>query len=177
MDIGQEMLFETTIRTFLGQKAYHIASQAHSTKDRVGWYRKVFKKVVKQVQTIDTSAKHKEQMEYFGGQLLEILKGRNFNEQLFSLYLLRFTGTLLGYLSLRGSSLATPTYFQTPSQYYTQLIFNGGDTMQDYYDAHSATVVRRRLVAQLKAEGLNDFQISLVLNVTEYEVKKLRAEL
>jgi hypothetical protein len=177
MDIGQEMLFETTIRAFLGQKAYHIASQAHSQKARVGSYRKVFKKIVKQVQTIDASAKHKEQLEYFSNQLYDLVKGRNFNEQIFSLYLLRFTGTLLGYLSLRGSCLATPTYFQTPSQYYTQLIFNGGDTMRDYYDEHSATGVRIRLVAQLKDEGLNDFQISLVLNVTEYEVKKLRAEL
>lgn len=173
--MGQEMLFETTIRAFLGQKAYHIANQAYSAKSRVEWYRKVFKKIVKQVQTIDAPAKHKEQLEYFSSQLLELVKGRNFDEQVFSLYLLRFTGTLLGYLSLRGSCLATPTYFQTPSQHYTQLMFNGGDTMQDYYDGHSATGVRQRLVAQLKGEGLNDFQISLVLNVSEYEVKKLRA--
>ena len=49
--------------------------------------------------------------------------------------------------------------------------------MQDYNDKMSSVSVRKKLVRQLKDEGLNDFQISLVLNTSEYQVKKLRYEL
>lgn len=171
------MLFETTVRAFLGEKAYHIASEAHTESRRLLWYRKVLTKVVRHVQGIDASAKHKEQIEFFSNQLLGLVKARRLDERAFSLYLLRLVGVLLGFLSLCGSCLATPVYVQTPSQYYTRLMFNGGDTMQSYYDQQTATGVRARLVHQLKGEGLNDFQISLVLNTSEYQVKKLRTEL
>lgn len=171
------MLFETTVRAFLGNKAYHIAGEARIEKYRLRWYRKVLAKVVRCAHEIDAPAKHKEQLELFSAQLLTLVKARKVDEQAFSLHLLRFVGVLLGFLSLRGSCLSNPVYFQSPSQYYTQLMFNGGDPMQDYYDRQTATGIRARLVEQLKGEGLNDFQISLVLNVTEYQVKKLRAEL
>jgi hypothetical protein len=59
MDPGYEMLFETTIRTFLEDKAYHIAGQVHNQKHRKEWYRKVLKKIIFKIQEIDTSTKHK----------------------------------------------------------------------------------------------------------------------
>ena len=177
MDIGLEMLFETTIRTFLGDKAFHIAGQVHDDKSRKNWYKKAIKKVIIRTHLIDTSLKHKEQLEFWSSKLLQMLSTKDFSEKEFSLYLLRFVGALLGFLSIRGSVLASPAYFQTASQYYTQAIFAGGDVMQDYYDSKSTTAIRSRLASQLKSEGYNDFQISLVLNISEYEVKRLRAEL
>ena len=62
-------------------------------------------------------------------------------------------------------------------QHYTEVISSGGDVMQDYHDQKTSVSVRKKLVAQLKEEGLNDFQISLVLNTSEYQVKKLKNEL
>lgn len=177
MNIGHEMLFETTIRAFLGERAYHIAGQAHEEKYRLKWYRQVLKKVAKRVQAIDTHAKHKEQLEFFTSQLLTLVNARHLDERVFSWYLLRLVGTLLGFLSLRGSCLANLVYYQDPDQHYTQLMFNGGDVMQSYYDQQSATAERARLVHQLRGEGLNDFQISLVFGISEYQVKKLRTEL
>ena len=47
--------------------------------------------------------------------------------------------------------------------------------MQDYYDKKKAVAVRKEVVAHLKAQGLSDYRIALVLNTTEYAVKKLRA--
>lgn len=37
-DVGYEMLFETTICVFLGDKSYHIAVQVHNDKHRLEWY-------------------------------------------------------------------------------------------------------------------------------------------
>jgi hypothetical protein len=177
MDPGYEMLFETTIRTFLGDKAYHIAGQVHTEKYRKEWYRKALKKIITKVQDIDTSTKHKEQLAHWSERALDVLGERNFRETEFSLYLLRLTGALLGFVGVRGVNIATPMYYQTPNQHYTEVIISGGDVMQDYHDQKSSVSVRKKLVAQLKEEGLNDFQISLVLNTSEYQVKKLKNEL
>jgi hypothetical protein len=177
VDIGYEMLFEYTIRSFLGEKAYHTAGQAHNEKSRREWYRKVFKKIAKRIDLIDTTPRHKEQIEYWCARLLKLTSQRRLDEQTFILCLLRLSGALLGYLSMRGSCLATLAYFQSPPQYYTQDILNGGDALQNFYDKESATGTRARIAAQLNTEGLNDFHISLVLNTTEYQVKRLRREL
>jgi len=177
MDPGYEMLFETTIRTFLGDKAYHIAGQVHTEKYRREWYRKALKKIISRIQDVDTSTNHKEQLTYWSEQALKILSDRNFGETEFALYLLRLSGALLGFVGVRGANIATPMYYQTPPQHYTEIIMEGGDVMQDYYDSKSSTGIRKKLVNQLKDEGMNDFSISLVLNTTEYQVKKLRREL
>ena len=47
--------------------------------------------------------------------------------------------------------------------------------MQDYYDKKNAIAVRRSVVQNLKLQGLDDYKIALVLNITEYQVKKLCA--
>lgn len=177
MDIGFEMLFETTIRTILGEKACHIAGQVYTEKHRKEWFRKALKKIIEKIQQIDTSTKHKEQLAYWSEEALRILQDRDFSETKFSLYLLRLIGVLLGFVGVRGAVIATPMYFRTPSQYYTESIMGGGDVMQDYYDSKNSVSVRKRLIKQLKKEGINDFQISLILNISEYQIKKLRKEL
>ena len=49
--------------------------------------------------------------------------------------------------------------------------------MQDYYDEKNAIAIRQKIVKQLKEEGLSDYHISLVLNVSEYQIQKLRKNL
>ncbi|MGJ0516950.1 MAG: hypothetical protein ACR65O_14505 [Methylomicrobium sp.] len=174
MDPGYEMLFETTIRSFLGNKASHIAGLAHSAKSRKDWYRKAIKKVINKVSEIETSTKHKEQLCYWSERALSSLNERPFNETVFTLCLLRLVASLVGYFGLRPYNIATPAYFQSPTQHYTEIIANGGDVMQDDYDMKSSLEIKRRLILQLKEEGMTDFDISLVFNVSEYEVRKLR---
>lgn len=177
MEFGYEMLFETTIRSFLGEKAFHIAEQAHSAKSRKDWYKKAIKKVIPKISEIETSTKHKEQLCLWSERALSSLNERPFNESVFTLCLLRLVASLIGYFGLRPYDIATPAYFQIPSQHYTEIIASGGDVMQDHYDKKSSLITKRRLILQLKEEGMSDFEISLVFNVSEYEVRKLRKEL
>ena len=177
MDLGYEMLFETTIRTFLGNKAYHIAGQVHIEKHRKEWYRKALKKIIAKVQDIDTSIKHKEQLAHWSERALDVLGEKKFREIEFTLYLLRLTGALLGFAGVRGANVATLMYYQTSQQYYTEVISDGGDVMQDYYDQKNSVSIRKKLVAQLKEEGFSDFKIALILNTTEFQVKKLKNKL
>lgn len=177
MSPSYEMLFETTIRSFLGEKAFHIAGQVHSKQSRKEWYRKVIKLVVKKVLELESNTKHQEQLSYWSERTLNSLKEKPFSETVFTLCLLRLLSTLLGFVGLRPYRIATPTYFQTPPQHYTEIILGGGDVMQDYYDEKSTLKIRKDLIAQLKSKGMTDFEISLVFNITEYQVKKLRKEL
>lgn len=177
MDIGLEMLFEVSVRTFLGEKAFHIAGQVHSERTRKVWFKKVLTKVVKRVHEIETNTKHKEQLVYWSERSLGVLKGKEYNEQEFTICLLRLVGVLLGFMSVNGAILNTPIYYQTYEQHYTEIINQGGDPLQDYYDNKNTISIRRRIVNQLKEEGLTDFDISMVLNTSEYQIKKLRKEL
>jgi len=177
MDPGYELLFETTIRSFLGEKAYHIAGQAHSEKNRREWYRKVLKIIIKKVHEIDTTTPHKEQLTMWSESSLKSLSERPYSETKFTICLLRLINSLLGFKGLKPYNIATLAYFQTPAQHITDVISSGGDTLQDYYDNQNTIAIRKRLINQLKEEGLSDYHIALALNITEYQVKKLRKNL
>ena len=177
MSFNYEMLFEMTMQIFLGDKAYQIAGQASNDKYKKEWYKKALKKVILKVQKIETSTMHSKQLAHASEQALKCLENTNFTEAEFSLHLLRLTGVLIGIVPARGACIATPMYYQTHDQYFTEVIINGGDTLQDYYDKKNSVAIRRKIILQLKQEGLSDFDISLVLNTSEYQVKKLRKEL
>ena len=177
MNPSYEMLFETTIRSFLGEKAFHIAGQANTEKSHKKWYRETLKKIVKNVYEIETTTKHKEQLVRWSESALRELNEKPYNESVFMLYLLRLIGALLGLVGLRPYRIATLMYFPTPDQHLTEAIIDGEDALQDYYDEKNTVSVKKRIVNQLKNEGFTDFQISLVMNISEYQVKKLRKEL
>jgi len=96
MDSAYELMFETTIRSFLGDKANHIAGQVHSEKHRKEWYKKAIKVVIKKIHTIDTNTHHKEQLALWSERALNKLNNRYYNESEFTLCLLRLVGALLG---------------------------------------------------------------------------------
>ncbi len=172
MNEGIEMLFEETIRSFLGDRAFHIAGQAHCKKSRKEWYRKVIKKIIRKIRQVESSTTHKERLAHWSEQSLLALK-HPYNEIKFTLCLLRLLNVLLGYRGgVKPHSIATLAYFQTPSHVFTEAIIEGRDELQDDYV--STLSIRRKLIGQLKEEGKTDFEISLVLNLSEYEVKKLR---
>lgn len=173
-----EMLFEITIRLFLGDKASHIAGEAHSIPNRKHWYRKVLKTIIRDIQLIDTNTKHKEQLAENSEIALRVLNERKYDEAAFTLYLLRLIAALLGLRGVRPCSVATLAYFQTPNQHFTEKILDEEHSHKECrVEEQNSIAMRKRIVSQLKKEGLSDYQVSLVLNISEYQVKKLRKEL
>ena len=171
MNEGIKMLFEETIRSFLGDRASHIASQAHSERSRKEWYREVIKKIIKKIQQVESNTTHEERLAYWSERSLLALK-HPYNEVEFTLCLLRLLNVLLGYHGgAQPHSIATLAYFQTPSHVFTEAILEGRDELQDDYV--STLSIKRQLIGQLKEEGKTNFEISLVLNTSEYEVRKL----
>ena len=176
MVTGYELLFEKTIQIFLGDKAYQIAGQVYNEKYRKEWYQKALKKVILKVQKIETSTKHREYLASTSQSALKCLESKNFTETEFTLHILRLASALLG-MHPAKYCIATPMYYQTPDQHFTEAVISGSDPLQNHYDKNNFVGIRRKVIKQLKEEGLSDFDISLVLNTSEYEVKKLRREL
>jgi RPA family protein len=54
------MDFELTMRLFLGDKAYHIAGQENHDKYRREWLLKAAKKILRRVDAIETTTRHKQ---------------------------------------------------------------------------------------------------------------------
>lgn len=171
MNEGIEMLFEETIRSFLGDRANHIASQAHSERSRKEWYRKVIKKIIRKIQQVESNTTHEERLAHWSERSLLALK-HPYNEVEFTLCILRILNVLLGFDgTVKTRSIATLAYFQTPSHLFTEAILEGRNELQDNYE--STLSIRRELIGQLKDEGKTYFEISLILNMSEYEVRKL----
>ena len=168
------MDFELTMRLFLGDKAYHIAGQESHDKYRREWLLKAAKKILLRVDAIETTTRHKQMLMTEAEKLIQSLKGQIRSPWSVVYRLFRLCGRLLGFDFVRGAIVHTPIYYQTSEQYYTSKILEGGDALQDYYDKKDAVSTRERLAKQLKEEGLTDFKIALVLNTTEYQIKKMR---
>lgn len=174
MTEDNSLYFEYTIRQCLGDKAYGIAGEAYSESSRRDWYRKIFKKIVKQVQQIETSTTHKERLSGASEKCLGILK-HPYDEMKFTLSLLRFIDVLLGhagYLRERPCRIATPAYFQTENQNFTERLLIDDQSMPHGHEKNTAAL-RRKLISKLKDEGKTTFEISLVFGISEYQVKKL----
>jgi hypothetical protein len=171
------LVFEHTIRTFLGAEADNIAAQFNAIKDRKAWYRKALKKIIRRVHDLETNTRHKEELTSISERMLNLLNGKEFDEAEFSVCLLQLVGALLGFYFYHGAIIRTPTYHQSPDEHYTEALLKGGDAMQPFYDKNNSIGIRKKIIKQLRNEGMADFQISLVLNTTEYQVIRLKKEL
>ena len=174
MPTGME--FELTLRLLLGRRASVAASASENPKRRSAWLRNAMLKIEHEVIALDTTDRHKQMM------LAEIEASKDaITSGLLPSWslvyrLLRLCARLLGFDFTRGAKCHTATFWQSIPQNLNTIVFTGGDIMQDYYDKQNAIAVRRDVVRHLKAQGLTDYRIALVLNVTEYQVKKLRAQ-
>lgn len=168
------MDFEMTMRLLFGDKAYHIASSGADPARRRNWLKKAVKKMLVQVDDLDTTVRHKERLM---AELESVLKSLNrIKEPSWTLVygLLRLSMRLLGYDYAKGAHCHTPSYWQTENQHLSTAICEGGD---DDHDKNNAISVRRSVAGQLKGEGLSNFKIALVLNTKEYKIKNLLSEL
>ena len=132
------MDFELTMRLFLGDKAYHIAGQESHDKYRREWLLKAAKRILRRVDAIETTTRHKKLLMAEAEKLVQSLKGQIRSPWTIAYRLFRLCGRLLGFDFVRGSIVHTPMYYQTPDQHYTTEIFEGGDELQDYYDKKNA---------------------------------------
>lgn len=169
-----ELLFEYTIRMFLGEKASQIAGPVHDNKDRKKYFREVLKEILKQIDQIDTNTEHKEVLFNICQSVFDELKKKNLSDIKVSIKLLRLVGALLGYSGIQGVRLNTPFYFQTPDQHFTETIIRGENSLLSSIKSKGAITKRKEIIKQLKIEGMTYFEISLVLNTTEYQIKKLQ---
>ncbi|BBO74376.1 hypothetical protein DSCW_17930 [Desulfosarcina widdelii] len=174
---GFELHFEMTMRSFLGNKADHIAGQAYSPQVRKKWYRKALLKAQKQIMSIDTSTSHREQLNTWCEAALKVLGERKLDEYKLLIYLFRLISALLGFRGLKGVTLYSAFFWQNKGQYYTEQLNSVADPMIDYYDIENSVSIRKELVKELKERGLSDFKIAQVLNTTEYQVKKMKNNL
>ena len=175
MGMNPEMDFEYAMRLLLGDSADHIAGQAHIPEYRNKWLHRSVDKMLKLVDLIDTTLRHKERLVSDLNDIRSSLSRASDPSWSLVFHFFSFSGRLLG-LDFFGSRINTPVYVQSPEQYYTEHIKSGGDVMQDYYDKKNFISMRRAVVQGLKAKGLNDFQVAMVLNTSEYQVKKLKKE-
>lgn len=173
-----EMLFELTMRLYFGDKAYQTAGQANNPKHRREWLRKVVQVIMKQIDALDTTPRHK-QVLMANAEAIQNALRRNNDKPSWSLIFrfVAFIGRLLGFDFHHGSQCHSLAYFQTPAQHYTADLLAHGDALQNHYDKKDAVSMRKEVVAFLKGKGLSDFKVALILNTTEYEVKKLQNEL
>lgn len=169
------MEFEITMRLLFGDNAYQIASSEANPTHRREWLRRAIRKLTRTINNLDTTVRHKQMLMVEAEGISQLLKRAKEPSWELIYCFFRLASRLLGYDFVRGARCHSPLYWQSPEQHHTTHVFSGGDVMQDYYDRKDAISVRRSVVEDLKAKGFDDFKISLVLNITEYEVKQLRS--
>jgi len=173
--IDHSMNFELAMRQFFGEKAYHIAGGYNNPKYVKQWLKKAIRKMKKDIMNLDTTSRHKETLINDIGRLERNLKSSDPFEIIIVLF--SICSRFLGYDFLKGEKFNIPIYSQNASQYYWSKILK--DSSINYSREQSRiqmNIVRKQkeIIKSLLKEGFDDFQISLVLNVSEYQIKKLK---
>jgi hypothetical protein len=171
--MARHIEFEMTLRLLFGDRAKYIEGQELNAKLRASWLRKSLDKIEREVLAIDTTERHKQMLLGEVEATREAIAAKSESGWPVVYSLLRLVSRLLGYDFVRGAKCHT-AYWQSVGQNLNTVVFEGGDIMQDYYDKKNAIAARKDVVAHLKTQGLSDYRIALVLNTTEYEVKKLK---
>ena len=119
--------FEYMVRLFIGEKAFDIANMETDEKSRRLWLQKVIKRILKRINSIDTTTHHKQMLLAEVDSLRRIIKFRTTSPWDINYNLFRLCGRLLGFDQIRGVVIHTPVYHQTQGQYYGEKIMDGGD--------------------------------------------------
>lgn len=165
--------FEHMLSQYFGDKAYHNQGMREDEIAVKGEFRKVVARIEKVICGLETTNRHKEVLLNDVERLKKDLSQKSTNPWTLNIHLFSLVSRLLGYDYLKGF-INTPLYHQTSQQFYTQIIFEGGDTMQDYYDSKNLIALRREIYEDLKQKGYSDFKIAQLLNTTEHQIKKLK---
>lgn len=168
--------FEIGMRLFFGDPAYHIASGAWDEKYVKRWLNRCIKRIYQDVNKLDTTLRHKEMLEL---ELDKIKRDLSKNGNLWDIIinLFRLVGRLLGYDGVEGLKYSTLTYFQTKEQGFLNALIGGKDWRE--YEKHKRALFAKRakMIKELKNGNYSDFEISIILNTTEYQIKKTLKEI
>jgi hypothetical protein len=162
------MEFENTMRVLFGEAAYRIAGTETNPKHRRKWLQKSLRKLLRLVDALDTRPRHKKilmaELEAVSRALREATDQPSW--ELVYLFL-RLSVTLFGFDA--GARCYTLAYWQTPGQRDAEC----RDPMWTHQERKDAISLRKEVVDQLRGKGFDDFKISLLLNTSEYAVKRL----
>lgn len=169
------MQFERTLMLFFGQQAYQTAGQAATPTSRRHWLRRVLKNLMKDVDKIETTGRHKQLLMSNVEAAHSVIESKNEPTWKFVYHLMTLIGRLVGFDYQSGGKSHTLSYWQTDGQYYSSFRQAGGeDGLRAYYDEFDTVSLRQGVVHSLKSQGHSDFKIALVLHTTEHEVQQLR---
>lgn len=173
MDTAME--FEKTMRLLFGEDdAYQIAGSEGNAAARRRWLRKCVKKLLCVVNGLDTTAQHSSALHSELEAISELLQSAKEPSWALVYRLLRLSSRLLGF-SYSTGVCHTPNYWRSPAQYYRMSSVHGGDPLESRRDKKDAASIKQDVIRSLEAKGFDDFKIALVLNVTEYRIKRLRS--
>jgi hypothetical protein len=174
-DFATVMDFEHAMWLLFGKEAYGIASLEEDPSSRREWLLKAIKRLIKEATHIDSTVRHREVLVVELQQLRENVRASTDPDWHSFYVLLSIVIRLFGYDYGNGERLHTPIYVQDASQHYDSAIAQG--KKYDEYRKHQENVIsiRRQLVKGLFEKGYDTFTISLIMNCSEYEVKKLRS--
>ena len=167
------MHFEKTLMLFFGDEAYQTAGQAYTPKSRRDWLRRVLRLVMKTIDKIETTPRHKQVLMQVTERAL--IETEKLEQPTWALVycIVELVGRVLGFDLQRGSRLHTLSYWQTHAQHFNSQIQAGGSGSQIWDDETDAVSERQRVVQLLKKQGLSNFKVALILNTSEYEVQNL----
>jgi hypothetical protein len=172
--MDMSMAFERLMTQILGQKAYQSAGQFANPTTRDDWFRKTFKLMLKEVDKIDTTSRQKQMLMRDLHAAIDGLSGSRDPSWEVMFSLVSACARFLGH-NYSGARVNTPCYWQSPDQRFTQAIFENAERKFEH-TKEDAVTIRAKICRELRANGTDTFTIALVLNTSEYQVKKLIRE-
>lgn len=168
------LAFERLMSKVHGHKAYKIAGEFANPTTRNDWLRKTFKLMLKDIEKIDTTSRHKQMlMRDLQAAIDGLPKSYDPSwEMVFPL--ISVCARFLGY-DYSGARVNMPSYWHSSDQKFTQTIFEKGED-QFEETKEDAVTIRARMCIDLRAKGIDTFTIALALNTSEYQVKRMIRE-
>ena len=177
MNVG--LYFEHVMGLFLGKNAYQCAGEEANEKARNERLNNVAKVILKRIDKLDTTTRHKEKLLLGAEKFFESTKGKNISTKKLLYNLLWLCGGILGFEFNGRINAITHSlfYWQNKNQYITSTIMEGKDDSQEHEDKKYIFNTRKKIIKKLKEEGLTYYKIALIFNTTEYQIKKIIKEL
>jgi len=171
--------FEQVMGLFLGKKAYGCAGEEGNERARNERLNKVAKVILKRIDKLDTTARHKEKLLLGAEKFFEATKGKDISTKNLLYNLLWLCGGLLGF-EFNGRINATThslLYWQNKGQYTTSNIIEGNNDSQEHEDKKYIFNKRKEIINKLKEEGFTYYKIAIIFDTTEYQIQKIIKEI
>ena len=172
--MNDDLCFENVMGLFLGENAHQCASEEANEKARNKRLNSVAKVILKRIDEIDTTTRHKKKLLFAAEEFYDATKKGNISTKNLLYNLLWLCGGLLGFEFNGRTNAITHSlvYWQDKNQYMTSNILDGNDDSQEYEDKKNIFNTRIKIIKKLKEEGLTYYKIALIFNTTEYQIKK-----